>query len=439
MLTPSKAIPQVGHAAFIVAWALCALFYFVQYALRSAPSVMLPELRQAFSLSPLGLSSLIGLYFYTYAAFAIVSGACLDRFGAQVAIPVGMLTLAVGAVLFGLGSAGAAESGRLLQGAGSAFSFTGAVYLAARGFPGKYLATAVGVTQCFGMLGGSAGQFVVAPLIHGVVAWPQFWIYGGIVTAALAVAMFFATPAGHAERTATQASIWSMFTPYKAVLRNPQSYLCGITAGLLFLPTTVGDMIWGVAFLRDGSGTGYSEAVNRAAMVPLGWVIGCPLLGYLADHFGRRKPVLIGGAILMLAMALALLYLPPGTMPPYLGGLLLGVGSGAAMIPYTIIKEVNDDRVKGSATGAINFLVFGLSSLMAPIYGWVLERLAGGNALTLPMFQQAGLIGIAGIVLAIVLSFFIRETGSAGVPQAVPPPAGKTSPPLVPVPAGLTP
>jgi hypothetical protein len=32
------------HTAFIVAWAFCLLFYFMEYAVRSAPSVMLPEL-----------------------------------------------------------------------------------------------------------------------------------------------------------------------------------------------------------------------------------------------------------------------------------------------------------------------------------------------------------------------------------------------------------
>ena len=36
------------HVAFIVAWAICLLFYFMQYAVRSAPSVTLPELTQAF-------------------------------------------------------------------------------------------------------------------------------------------------------------------------------------------------------------------------------------------------------------------------------------------------------------------------------------------------------------------------------------------------------
>jgi MFS family permease len=116
---------------------------------------------------------------------------------------------------------------------------------------------------------------------------------------------------------------------------------------------------------------------------------------------------------LMLLVALAILYLPHDIIPPYLAGLLLGIGSGAAMIPYTIIKEVNADEVKGSATGAINFLVFTLSALMAPVYGWVLVKVSHGGPLDLAVFQQAGIIGVGGIVLAIVLACFIRETGEA--------------------------
>ena len=204
-----------------------------------------------------------------------------------------------------------------------------------------------------------------------------------------------------------------MFAPYKTVLSNPQSYLCGFCAGLLFLPTTVQDMIWGVPFLREGWHMAYGEAVNRAAMVPLGWVVGAPLLGYVADYIGRRKPVLIGGAVLMLIAASAIFFLPPGIFPPYVLGFVLGFGSGAAMIPYSTIKEVNPEEVKGSATGAINFLVFVLSGVAAPAYGWLLMKLSGGGPMTLEVFATGGAAGIAAIVVAIILAFFIKETGAA--------------------------
>jgi len=405
------AVARDIHPTFIWAWAICLLFYFMQYAIRSAPGVMIPELTSAFHLSALGVSSLLGVYYYTYSTFAIVSGAALDRWGAKYTLPVGVLVLAVGIVMFGLGIEWAANVGRLLQGAGAAFAFVGAVYLATHGFPGRYLATAVGFTQCFGMLGGSAGQFVVGPMVHGTISWQQFWIYAGVLTLVIGAGLLLITP--RREEPKKTGSVWGIFAPYKKVLSNPQSYLCGFCAGLLFLPTTVGDMIWGVPFLREGWHVGYTEAVYRASMVPLGWVIGAPLLGYLADHLGRRKPVLIAGASLMLLIALAILYVPAKTFPPYLLGLLLGFGSGAAMIPYSSIKEVNPDEVKGSATGAINFLVFVMSALVAPAYGWLLMKLSAGAGLSLAVFQKGGIAGISAIVIAIILALFIRETGAA--------------------------
>jgi len=408
---PAAPAAAAVHPGFILAWFFCLLFYFIQYAVRSAPSVMLPELTAAFGLTTLGVSSLLGLYYYTYSTFAIVAGASLDRWGAKYTIPTGVLLLAVGIGMFGLGIGWAAQIGRLLQGAGAAFAFVGAVYLATHGFPAKWLATAVGFTQCMGMLGGSAGQFAVAPLVHGPITWQQFWLYAGIVTLVIALLLVIATP--RREEPPAQGPVWTMFAPYKTVLSNPQSYLCGLSAGLLFLPTTVGGMIFGVSFLRQGWHLGYTEAVNRASMVPLGWVIGAPLLGYVADHFGRRKPVLFGGIVLMLAAATGILYLPANTAPPYLLGFLLGFGSGAAMIPYSIIKEVNPDKVKGSATGAINFLVFVMSAFAAPFYGWLLQKLAGGAPLTLPVFQRGGVGLILGMLIALVLAWFIRETGWA--------------------------
>jgi len=400
------------HMGFVVAWLFCALFYFVQYALRSAPGVMMPELTQAFGRDVVAVSALVGLYYYTYSIFSIIAGAALDRLGAKYVIPAGILMVAIGAALFGMGELQVAQIGRLLQGAGSACAFIGAVYLATHGFPPRYLATAVGFTQCFGMMGGFAGQFAVGPIIHGTILWQQFWFIAAGCLVVIAILVMSMTPKGHDPRPAGSSdSLGSVFTPYKKVLSNPQSWLCGFTAGLLFLPTTIGDMIWGVPFLRDGLAVGYTEAVNRSSMIPLGWVIGCPLLGYLSDRIGRRKPVLIGGALLMLTASAAILYLPAAIAPPYLFGLLLGIGSGAAMIPYSIIKEVNADNVKGSATGAINFLVFTFSALLTPLFGYLLARLAMGNALTLPVFQAAGACLLGGIVLAIVLALLLRETG----------------------------
>ena len=117
----------------------------------------------------------------------------------------------------------------------------------------------------------------------------------------------------------------------------------------------------------------------------------------------------------MLAVTFAgVLYLPAGSAPPYVLGLLMGIGSGAAMIPYTVIKEVNPDEIKGSATGAINCLVFSMTALINPWFGRMLAGMTpAGQPIGLAQFQQAGSVLLGGVVLAIVLTFLLRETGFA--------------------------
>lgn len=423
MASPSSPVVPTGsgnasvgpqfNTIFVIAWLICAVFYFIQYALRSAPSIMMPEISATLGMDRAGVASIIGIYFYSYAIFALISGVALDRVGPRFVAPTGILLLALGSILFAAGYASGAFVGRLMQGAGSGVAFTSAVYLATRGFPKEWLATAVGVTQCFGMLGGFMGQAVVAPVIHNqVLGWQQFWFVAAGILVVMSMASLAITP-----RTREGKVDWSgMVTPYKVVLSNPQSYLCGLVAGLMFMPTNIGDFVWGTQFLESALGVDPAQAATRVAMVPLGWVIGCPLLGYLADYIGRRKPVVIGGAIVMLLSGAAIVYLPPGSTPPYIFGLIFGIGSGAAMVPYSMIKEVNPDEVKGTATGVINFIVFGFSAIMTNIVGSLMKSLTSGSDLTLAVFRQVDMIYVVGLVLAIILTFFIKETGTGRRP-----------------------
>jgi MFS family permease len=395
--------------AFQIAWALGLCFYFLEYASRSAPAVMIPHLSTAFGTTAIGVSAILGTYYYTYSTTSLIAGAALDRLGAKRVVPVGIFILAIGCLLFSVSTPAAGYTGRLLQGAGSAFAFTGAVYLAAHGFSARWLATAIGVTQCIGMLGGAAGQFVVGPWLEHGVAWQSIWHWLGTACVVVGIFLFFVSPSESRPKTA--GSGWaSLIRPYAIVFRNPQSYLCGVVAGLLFVPTTIGDMTWGVAFFQRDRMFSYHDAVVTGSLVPLGWVIGCPLLGWLADQMGRRKPALIGGAVVMF-MAAALITFSTGQRAAEIGCLIFGIASGAAMIPYTIIKEVNPDEVKGSATGGINFLTFSVTALVGPVFADLLGKGFASTQNHIAHFRQSGLFWLAGIALAIALSAFLRETG----------------------------
>jgi MFS family permease len=402
--------------AFVIAWVFTVVFYFLEYAVRSSPAVMIPELEASFHTTALGISAILGAYYYTYSTMSLVAGAALDHLGAKRTVPVGAAILGIGCLFFSAASVLAGDVGRLLQGAGSAFAFTGAVYLAAHGFSARYLATAIGATQCVGMLGGSAGQFVVGPMIEHGLDVHAIWVGLGVIVLANSVFLYLATPKEQFGPHTQEGGFGSLLKPYKIVFSNPQSYLCGIVAGLLFAPTTIGDMIWGVASFQKDLQLSYHTAVLIASMVPLGWVFGCPLLGWLSDRIGRRKPVIIGSAAVMI-LAAAQIALKPIPMPVHVAMFLFGVASGAAMIPYSVIKEVNPDNVKGSATGGINFLVFGITAFLGPVYAKHIGK-GIGNSMNLHLhFQKGAFFWIICCAAAIVVSFFLRETGPAAHPQ----------------------
>src|SRR5512134_1377469 len=178
-----------------VAWLVTAVYYFYQYTLRSAPAVMMPQLSEAFGLTSMGVASMVGLFYWGYSPFSLVAGAALDRLGPRKVVPLGAAAVGLGALLFASGSNEVASAGRLLQGAGGVFALVGAVYIATKSFPASMAATLIGATQMFGMAGGSAGQFVVGPVIGAGVPWSRFWIAMGLGGLAISVLLYFLLPA----------------------------------------------------------------------------------------------------------------------------------------------------------------------------------------------------------------------------------------------------
>ena len=393
------------------AWLLAVTFYFYQYALRSAPAVMMPQLSEAFSLTAVAMATMLGVFYYGYSAFSLVAGPVIDRFGARAVLPAGAVLTGLGSLLFATSNLPAAQVGRALQGAGGAFALVGAIYIASNSYPASRAATLTGAAQMFGMAGGSAGQLLVGPMIATGLTWVSFWIAMGVIGVLIGFTLFLLLPRDSSDTRKVETRNGSL-AALASVFKNPQTILCGVIAGLLFIPTTIFDMIWGVRYLQEARGFSYGEAVMRSAMVPMGWIVGCPLLGLLSDRLGRRKPVILGGACVLLICLAWILYGPADVFPPYFIGLLAGVASGSAMLAYTVSKEANSPQLSGTATGAVSFLNLTFSALVGPVFGWMMKNV-GARQTPLESYQTTFEPLLYGVVVAIVLTLVLKETGRA--------------------------
>lgn len=401
---------QIGHWAAVLAWFACAMLYFYQYAARSAPGVMRTAMTATWGNDPVAMMN--AYYYMLYAFSALIAGALLDRYGSRITLPFAALSVGALSLLLASGNERLAVLGFTLQAFGAVFGFVGSVYVAAKLLPSRSLPTFVGLAQMLGMAGAAVGSKPIAAVIdHNSgpgwswqFVWVLFAVFGGI----LAVLLWRVLPSRTTPRP--PFSVKGLIHPYQVVFENPQSYLCGLIGGLLFAPTTIGVMVWGTSFLRQGEKLSASNAASLVSIIPLGWIIGCPLMGFISDRIGRRKPVLIGGGIVMGILTLSAIYMQPSLAVRYLLGLGLGISSGAAMIPFSMIKEANPPEVKGSAAGAMNFLCFGVTGVLSPVLARLLDPMPGQTE-TLVGFQH-GLLALAfGIAVALVLCFFLRETG----------------------------
>jgi hypothetical protein len=122
----------------------------------------------------------------------------------------------------------------------------------------------------------------------------------------------------------------------------------------------------------------------------------------------------------MLGVMAWILFGNPAVLRGPVVGILLGVASGAAMLPYTVIKEANPPELGGSATGVVNFLNFTFSALLGPVFGSrLVQEPGGGDTMGIAHYQAGFEPLLYGIVLALVLTCFLKETGPAARRAAV--------------------
>ena len=400
----------------MVGWFFCALFFFYAFILRVAPAVMVDDLMKEFSVGAAILGYLSATYLYIYAALQIPLGLVVDKYGLRGVVAGGCALCGIGSIIFSLAdSVYLAYLGRGLVGAGAAFSFVGALNMAARWFPSRF-AVLGGWAQMMGSAGGFVGQAPLS-LAVAIFGWRSCNLSLGIAGLFLAILLLFSVrDPKEDQKPRDNFSIW---VSLKNVCANTQTWLATVAAAGLTGALLAFGGLWGVPYLMKARAIDKPDAASFISIIFVGWAIGAPFFGWLSDRIGRRRILLLWGTFgAALTTGTTILVPTLSTTLVIVILFLQGFFSASMILGFALAKDNNPSESSGVALGLINTFVVGSGAILQPLVGvlldyrWTGEMFDGIRVFNLMDFQVSMLILPFVCLISFASAFYIREPQS---------------------------
>lgn len=394
-------------------WGLAALFYFYENLLQVLPSVIKPQLSQAFELSGNEFGHLTAVCFYAYGLMQIPVGILNDSFKPKYTISLACLLCAMGCFIFAIAKTLIiAKVGRILMGIGGSFAFVSAAKLITHYFSLRWNAFLLGLTVTMGFLGSAVGLSLINQLTE-IFDWHSVMqgcaLFGIVLSFILYV--FIPHPRVFLESPVMLLNGQEKQKIY-AIFKQKEIWIIAFYGSLMFIPTQVFGASWGVSFLCEVHGLEQAAAGNHMALIYGGWIVGAPLWGWLSSGYHNSHSIMRFAALVTFVLCVILIFYYP--LPsPLIGPLLFGIGlfSSAYLLIFSMIQASTPRKFSGTAFGIVNAMT-SLSAFADPLVGSILDRFssvrASGEYLyTLVDYQMALLIVPFGLLIALFLLFFI--------------------------------
>lgn len=390
-------------------WFLAVIYVVYKFQTQSSFAVINTYVAESLALTLVQIGQLGAAYSITYAAMTILAGGLLDRYGARIVLSMGVATVAIGALVFGLAKDTATVfAGQALMGIGGAFGFPGLAYLTRYWFDLKHFGLVFGVAQTVAATANTIGQAAVGYLIL-VWTWQEIrFVEAAVGVALLITFLLFVTEPNERETSSTQAQLVTPFfhglwRDLKQLTSRLLFWQIILISGLTFGTLLGIGILWGIKLLV-AKGFDATTASSINSTIWLGFGIGAILIHTIADFFRSFKVTSIAFLILDF-LALVLLTTLNELSAPVAYALFLSIGffAGVSTMCYTMTTRICEKAVSGTAFGVLTCISFLIGAVLMPLPGTLIERF------DLSM-SQAAWIFAAAIFLSLLISVFTRET-----------------------------
>lgn len=419
-MSPRLTVVQTKSYLAWLIWGLAAAYFFSDYFARVSPGVMGRELQLAFSVSAAELGLLSSFFYYPYLVMQIPVGLLVDRYSIRWLLTLMALLTAVGCLVFGLSAnLWQASIGRMMIGFSAAFAFVSALRLAAMWFPASQLGLLAGLTQALGMWGAAVGEAPVSFLVSEI-GWrhSMFVMTTVFVILAVLICWFVQDRPSHNQfrDTTKEKKQKGVKESLHIILSNKQTWVIAGYVGCLFAPVAILAEFWGPSYLEYGRGLNAHAAAFADGLIFIGWGVGGPIVGWLSDKIGMRRPFMIFSALSGVILVSVILFYPTlSILQLDVLFFLFGLTNSGLAVAYAVATEINCRSVVGVSIAFANMSSVIIGAILQPVFGKILEWTVGNKIVDIASLQMSDfryavlLLPICSFV-ALLLATRVKET-----------------------------
>lgn len=400
-----------------LAWLVClsaGLFFFYEFFQLNLFDVINQPLRDEFQIDATQLSWMSSAYLWADILFLLPAGVILDRYSTRLVILTAMTICVLGTIGFALTHSFMwASFFHFLSGIGNAFCFLSCVVLVSNWFQPRRQALVIGCLVTMAFTGGMMAHTPLA-FLNEHFGWRYSLLIDGAAGALILlwIYLFVRDDPNDAVKYELQNQD-SLSSQFMKALANSQNWLSGLYTSCLNLPIMVICALWGASYLQVVHQLPQMVASNIVSLIFIGSIIGCPVMGWMSDTLGHRKPLMVFGAVATFLTVIPL-FLGIELSETALGVLffLLGFFTSTQVITYPLIAESNPKCSTGAATGIASVIIMGGGGVGQVLFGWLMQHHAGVSSYqyTVADFQFAMWMFPIAVLVAFLAILFTRET-----------------------------
>lgn len=415
-----KGSPIVRDSHRWVVFFVISLVYLFVYFHRVSTSVIAHDILIAFNTNATALGFMSSMYFYLYAFEQPLVGYYTDMLGARRVIAYCTLVAAAGCFMFALApSMTWASAGRALIGIGVGGVYVPAVKAFSQWFKSNEFATMMGLLLAVGNFG---AIIATTPLAWAANNWGwriSFNVIGFISLAlALAVLLLIKDFKGSSETIQVEHNFKpvgadspkiSFYTP----LGSSQFWIIGMTFFGAYGIVITFQGLWATPFLMAVLKTDRITASNLNMIIPIGFIIGAPLFGWLTGRIFKSKVQVINLllGILTFSWAGIVFGMNLGIVWISIILFLMGISVGGSInLLWAHVRDITPPQTLGSFSGLLNPAPFLGVAVFQVLTGSFLDgaRLVNGAYLA-EAYKSSFVLCLIVSCACLLLSFFLKE------------------------------